>query len=448
MLNKLYFDYHNDPKELFAVIEPRDWSVLLDSHAKQFTDQRFDIMTSDPIKKIYGRGSKTILETKTAKEEHICDPIDLLSDQMTFDQSSESTIPFTGGAIGFASYDQGNIYENIKQNNDDFNIPYVAFGIYDWALIIDHKDKKTILIFQNKNEIVNNIIEYLSKQKNGNDRHTYTISSDCISNTSFSEYEKKFTKIKSYIENGDCYQINFAQRFMLNYEGSPWAIYKDLSQSYGAPYSAYLSFPFAKIMSFSPERFIHQKDCIVETKPIKGTRPVSSNESENNEFIEELRGSDKEKAENLMIVDLLRNDFGRTCEMGSVKVTSLFDIETFANVHHLVSTVQGKLKNKEKIFDLLKGCFPGGSITGAPKIRAMQIINELEVSNRGIYCGSIGYISTNSRCDVNIAIRTALSVDNTLYFWGGGGITFDSDVNSEYKETLDKIRPFLDCFRR
>ena len=204
--------------------------------------------------------------------------------------------------------------------------------------------------------------------------------------------------------------------------------------------------PFIDIMSFSPERYLSYDNDIVETKPIKGTRPVSDNPIVNMKALKELSSSYKEKAENLMIVDLLRNDLGKNCEFGSVKVTKLFDIETFANVHHLVSTIQGKISKDSDIFKLIKGGFPGGSITGAPKIRAMQIINELEPDNRGIYCGSIGYISSNGNADLNIAIRTVAATKKKLFFWGGGGIVYDSEVDSEYKETFDKIKPLLNIF--
>ena len=200
-------------------------------------------------------------------------------------------------------------------------------------------------------------------------------------------------------------------------------------------------------MTFSPECFISQNKEHVSTKPIKGTRPISKDSIENKKIIDELLNSDKDKAENLMIVDLLRNDFGRNCKYGSVYVENLFDVETFSNVHHLVSTVKGTISNNSDIYSLLKGCFPGGSITGAPKIRAMQIIDEIECSNRGIYCGSIGYISGNDKSNLNIAIRTIFADDNTLYFWGGGGIVYDSEVELEYKETLDKVRPLLDLFK-
>ncbi len=447
-MHKIKFKYFENPKDIFSLIENREWSVLLDSNHKKFSCQRFDIMTSDPVIKIHGRGKNSIVEDHQSQNVVSSDPISLLHDYMKGSFEHEDSLPFSGGAIGFLSYDQGNLYESINQKTDDFDIPYVAFGIYDWALIINHDKKETILIFQNNTELIQKIREKLESFKEDMKKYPYKINSDYKSNLSYEEYAKKFKRIKSYITEGDCYQINFSQRFSLDYEGSSWGIYKKLSQCYGAPYSAYLNYPFAKIMCFSPERFISQDGKVVETKPIKGTRPVLSDKKDNLKMIDELKHSDKEKAENLMIVDLLRNDFGKNCDFGSVEVSDLFKIETFANVHHLVSTVKGKLSKENDIFKLLRDCFPGGSITGAPKIRAMQIINELEMNNRSIYCGAIGYISRNYKCDFNIAIRTVLSVDSNLYFWGGGGITFDSEVKSEYSETLDKIKPLLNSLRR
>ena len=447
-MNKTKFKYFANPREIFSLIENRDWSVLLDSNQNKFTRQRFDIMTSDPSIKIYGRGEKSVVEDGKSKNHIKSDPISLLHQYMKDSFNQDDSLPFTGGAIGFLSYDQGNLYECIKQKKDDFDIPYIAFGIYDWALIINHDIKETILIYKSNTELVKKIKNQLEYFEEDNRAYHFQINSNYKSNLSYDEYVDKFNKIKSYIVEGDCYQINFSQRFSLNYGGSCWGIYKKLSECYGAPYSAYLNYPFAKIMCFSPERFINQNGKEVETKPIKGTRPVSLDEKENSQMINELKDSDKEKAENLMIVDLLRNDFGKNCDFGSVEVSDLFKIETFANVHHLVSTVKGKLSNEDDIFQLLRDCFPGGSITGAPKIRAMQIINELEMNNRSIYCGAIGYISTNYKSDFNIAIRTVLSVDSNLYFWGGGGITFDSEAESEYAETLAKIKPLLNSLRR
>jgi para-aminobenzoate synthetase component 1 len=223
-------------------------------------------------------------------------------------------------------------------------------------------------------------------------------------------------------------------------------MYEILNSSFASPYSAYMNYPFGKILSFSPERFLSIQNNIVETKPIKGTRTRSKDPEIDKINIHELKTSDKDRAENLMIVDLLRNDLGINCKNGSIKVDKLFEIETFANVHHLVSTITGEVDDASSIYNLIKDAFPGGSITGAPKLRSMQIIDELEPNNRSVYCGSIGYISFDEKVDLNISIRTMLAVDNNLYFWGGGGIVADSDVKSEYNETISKVKPLLDTF--
>jgi para-aminobenzoate synthetase component 1 len=259
-------------------------------------------------------------------------------------------------------------------------------------------------------------------------------------------YHAKLSKIMNYIKSGDCYQVNLAQRFSLGFEGDEYSIYKTLTKSFASPYSAFMNYPFGKILSFSPERFLSINNGVVETKPIKGTRPISIDPVIDKKNIKELKTSEKDKAENLMIVDLLRNDLGMNCKNGSIKVDKLFEIETFANVHHLVSTISGEVDNDSNIYNLIKDAFPGGSITGAPKLRSMEIIEELEPNNRSIYCGSIGYIGFDEKTDLNISIRTMLAVNKNLYFWGGGGIVNDSDIRSEYNESIDKVKPLLDTF--
>jgi para-aminobenzoate synthetase component 1 len=201
--------------------------------------------------------------------------------------------------------------------------------------------------------------------------------------------------------------------------------------------------PDLQILSSSPERFLKLSKGLVETKPIKGTRPRKQDEIEDRLQIKSLENSNKDKAENLMIVDLLRNDISKTCKKGSIKVPVIFNIESYATVHHLVSTVTGLLADDQHALDLLKSCFPGGSITGAPKIRAMEIIEELEPNRRGVYCGAIGYIGFNGNMDTNIAIRTLVHSNNTIRFWAGGGIVYDSVVDDEYQESFDKASAML-----
>ena len=446
-LKIIELDYLQDSSVVYDYVHNKEWPIYLCSNNHIFSEHKYDIITASPKEKIFFSDDKTTIESKGVKRVSTEEPIYILKELMKKYKNDNTDLPFTGGAIGYIGYDHGARYENINQKHNDFKIPSFAFGLYDWAFITDHVEKKSSIIFHEESELIKDIIIFLKMPLKKKKSYFFEITSTCTSNTTFDTYKDKFKKIKKYIREGDCYQINFSHRFSVDYQGDCYSIFKELNKVYASPYTGYINFPFIKIMTFSPECFIEQDNRDVSTKPIKGTRPISKNVNENKKIINELINSDKDKAENLMIVDLLRNDFGRNCEYGSVNVENLFDIETFSNVHHLVSTVNGTISETSDIYNLLKGCFPGGSITGAPKIRAMQIIDELESSNRGVYCGTIGYISGNSKSNLNIAIRTIFADDNTLYFWGGGGIVYDSEVELEYKETLDKVRPLLELFK-
>jgi len=271
----------------------------------------------------------------------------------------------------------------------------------------------------------------------------FRVTGEVRSNMDRATYAAGFARIKDYIRNGDCYQVNFAQRFSAPAEGDGWTAYRRLRELNPAPFAAYINTPYGQALSSSPERLLKLDARRVETKPIKGTRPRGDTPEGDSAMAEELAGSRKDQAENLMIVDLLRNDIGRVCRPGSIAVPKLFDIESYATVHHLVSTVAGELATDRDAFDLLRACFPGGSITGAPKIRAMQIIEELEPHRRGLYCGSIGYIGFDGNMDVNITIRTLVYNRGEIRCWAGGGIVHDSDVDAEYQETFDKAEAML-----
>ena len=267
------------------------------------------------------------------------------------------------------------------------------------------------------------------------------------SNLSREAYAAAFSSVKAHITAGDCYQINLTQRFSADASGDAWDAYCRLRNLSPAPYAAWLEYPFAQIASSSPEQFLSVRDGRAQTKPIKGTRARSSEPLHDSERARELHLSTKDRAENVMIVDLLRNDFGRCCAAGTVKVSRLLAIESFANVHHLVSTIEGKLRDDCDAIDLLVACFPGGSITGAPKIRSMQIIDSLEPHRRSIYCGSVGYIGYDGKMDSNIAIRTLLIAGGKVYAWAGGGIVADSDLALEYQESFDKATAMLQVLR-
>jgi para-aminobenzoate synthetase component 1 len=250
-------------------------------------------------------------------------------------------------------------------------------------------------------------------------------------------------KVREYIAAGDVFQVNASQRFEADLKMSAFELYKRLRAVNPAPFSSYLSFPEVAIVSASPERFLKVQTDLVETRPIKGTRPRGRDSVEDKLLADELTHSAKDRAENLMIVDLERNDLGRVCRYGTVKVTELAILETFPTVFHLTSTVTGRLRRGKSNVDLLKATFPGGSITGAPKVRAMEIINEIEPTRRSVYTGSIGYLGFNEDMDINIVIRTFLIKEGKAYFQVGGGIIYDSEPEAEYIETLDKARALI-----
>ncbi|MGB0734127.1 MAG: aminodeoxychorismate synthase component I, partial [Pontibacterium sp.] len=252
-------------------------------------------------------------------------------------------------------------------------------------------------------------------------------------------------KIDDYIRAGDCYQVNYAQRFSAPFEGDLWEAYLLLRASAPTPYAGYLECSQGSLLSLSPECFLTVKNRTVLTKPIKGTCPRGDNNTSDKALANQLLSSTKDRAENLMIVDLLRNDLSKECTLGSVKVPHLFALESYKNVHHLVSTIEGTLPESTSPLALLKSCFPGGSITGAPKIRAMEIIEELEPHRRSAYCGSLGYISFCGNMNTNITIRTLVGTLDKLYCWAGGGIVADSIIQHEYDETFTKVSNLLDC---
>ena len=255
----------------------------------------------------------------------------------------------------------------------------------------------------------------------------------------FAAYSQAFDRIQAYIRAGDCYQVNYALRFAAPCAGDVWPLYQALRRRNPAPYAAWLNLPGTQVLSSSPESFLHLADGLVTTRPIKGTRPRGATPEADAQLAAELAASPKDRAENLMIVDLLRNDLGKVCVPGSVVVPALFAVEPFATVQHLVSTVQGRLRPGKTALDLLRATLPGGSITGAPKHRAMQIIDELEPAARGVYCGAIGWLKRDAM-HLNIAIRTAVAAGGEVSFWAGGGLVADSEVVAEYQECLDKAR--------
>ncbi len=437
--------YLVDSARLFSRIAGQEWSMFLDSGWSENRQGRFDILVTQPICTLITQGKITTVQHKGAAAIHSeADPFTLIREQLPFNTAFPE-VPFNGGAMGYFGYDLARQIEALPEIAlDSENIPDMAVGIYSWAVVVDHEKEKSFLVgYADNMDEWQVLIEQFSHYPDKTPASDFQVTSTIQSNMTEARYATAFDKIKHYLIEGDCYQVNLAQRFVADCTGDPWFAYQQLRQLNSAPFSGYLNVPGVQILSSSPERFLKVFNGKVETKPIKGTRPRRDNLSENQQQMDELKNSAKDRAENVMIVDLLRNDMSKTCIEGSVRVPELFAIESYATVHHLVSTVIGELKSEYHALDLLRSCFPGGSITGAPKIRAMEIIEELELQRRGVYCGAMAYIGFDGNMDSNIVIRTLVHSEQSIRFWAGGGIVYDSDREAEYQESFDKAAAML-----
>lgn len=444
---RLELPYQSDSTGWFEALADRPWAVMLDSgHPQNAARGRYDILSAEPRLRIVTHGETTDV-SGTCTETSVDDPFEVLRRHLGTRRNPWPDLPFTGGALGYFAYDLARRIETLPSvARDDEHMPEMAIGIYDWAIINDHRERRAWLVAQGPDAQElrwQALCERLTTPAPRVSRAPFRVQGAPASNLPRDDYLQAFHRIQHYIREGDCYQVNLAQRFCVPASGDPWLAYRRLRAINPAPFSAYLNLPFAQVLSASPERFLLLQEDRVETRPIKGTRPRHDDPAHDRALVEQLKSSVKDRAENLMIVDLLRNDLGKSCAPGSIRVPSLFEVESFATVHHLVSTIEGQLAAGMDALHLLRGCFPGGSITGAPKLRAMQIIEELEPNRRGVYCGSIGYIGYDGAMDTNIAIRTLVYSEGKLRFWAGGGIVADSSADAEYQETFDKAAAML-----
>lgn len=433
---------------LFARISHLPWAMLLSSGMTSHRDSRFDIMVAEPCITLVTNEQVTRIERGDQVSHSTQDPLLLLQqiiDEQPTIETSEK-FPFQGGALGLFGYDLARQFEQLPATTqDDLQTPDMAVGIYNWALIADHQQETLTLICHEPSK---QRLEWLLNLPETVSHAPFSLTSQWRSNMTRQQYMEKFAQVQEYILAGDCYQINLAQRFEARYEGDEWLAFMQLSQMNRAPFSAFLRLPESVILSLSPERFLSLNQQQIQTRPIKGTRPRMEEADADIHQAEQLKHSSKDRAENVMIVDLLRNDIGRVAETGSVHVPELFVVEKFPAVWHLVSTVTARLKHHLQSTDLLRACFPGGSITGAPKIRSMQIIEQLEPHRRNAWCGSIGYISCCGRMDTSITIRTLIAEQGKLYCAAGGGIVADSHPQAEYQETFDKVARILPSLSR
>ncbi|HEN8712576.1 TPA: aminodeoxychorismate synthase component I [Pseudomonas putida] len=435
--------YQPDPAAYFGRLRQAPGAILLDSARPGAERGRFDLLSAWPLQHLQvlpdedGRAFLQRLRTslKQLGPAQLPDGVEL---------------PFAGGLIGYLSYDFGRRLEHLPCiATDDLGLPDAQLGLYGWALVTDHQHGSSQLVFHpqladDERERLIALFEDPDNAASGDFRLLAAMTGDLQPG----QYEAAFDQVQRYIQAGDCYQINLTQRFRAPCQGDPWHAYQALRKACPTPFSGYQQLADGSaLLSFSPERFVRVSQGQVETRPIKGTRPRSADPAEDARNAEELRHSPKDRSENLMIVDLLRNDLGRTCQIGSVKVPELFSLESYPNVHHLVSSITGQLATDKDALDLIGDSFPGGSITGAPKIRAMQIIDELEPSRRALYCGSLLYVDVRGEMDSSIAIRSLLVKDGQVSCWGGGAVVADSDWQSEYEESIAKVRVLMETLQ-
>ncbi|MCG8293804.1 aminodeoxychorismate synthase component I [Pseudomonas entomophila] len=435
--------YQPDPAFYFARLRTAPGAILLDSARPHAERGRFDLLSAWPRQQLLAQPDET-------GQGYLHRLRQALADLGTAQLPEGVELPFAGGLIGYLSYDFGRRLEHLPaEAADDLGLPDAHLGLYDWALVTDHHVQRSQLVFHPSLETTerNRLVQLFATPAQAAPG-AFHLLAPMAGDLAPEQYRTAFDKVQQYIQAGDCYQINLTQRFRAPCQGDPWHAYQALRAACPTPFSGYQQLDASTaLLSFSPERFIRISQGEVETRPIKGTRPRASDPIEDARNADELLNSTKDRSENLMIVDLLRNDIGRTCEIGSVKVPELFSLESYPNVHHLVSSVTGRLAAGRDALDLIGGSFPGGSITGAPKIRAMQIIDELEPTRRALYCGSLLYIDVRGEMDSSIAIRSLLVKDGQVSCWGGGAVVADSHWQSEYEESIAKVRVLMETLQ-
>jgi para-aminobenzoate synthetase component 1 len=451
------------------------YRLFLDSAATDHPTARYSFLTADPPIVLRGRGGSTTYVDTTGRNERAVDVLTAARELLAAWGSRHIPWlpPFQAGLAGYLGYELGQVLERLPAPRyDDLYVPHAHLGLYDWVLAWDHRQARAWLISTGVPERGSSrasrarsrlagVLERLaapgpselgpriSRTPVHEPAPSWPLdlpasppgSGPVRSTFARGAYLEAVERVREYIMAGDIFQANLSQRLQAVCDVHPWILYRRLRLTSPAPFSAYLELDDVAVASASPERFLLlNADRQVETRPIKGTRPRGDTPERDAALAHELRSSEKDRAENLMIVDLLRNDLSRVCRPGTVQATELFALEHYSAVQHLVSTVVGELGDRAGAVDLLAAAFPGGSVTGAPKIRAMEIIAELEPTTRGVYSGSIGYLGLNGAMDTSIAIRTCVVTGNTVYFPVGGGIVADSDPEAEYQETLEKAR--------
>jgi para-aminobenzoate synthetase component 1 len=450
----------SEPTDAFRAFLGDPYPVLLDSAMASPAGGWMDgysLIACDPFLILKSRGKEAWIEAGDDRSPAGSDPFETLRLLLAAHATPSLTgVPFPqGAAIGYLGFDLGQHIERLPSRSlDDLALPEMYLAFYDWSLVHHHGSGRAWITAtglpgrdrgaaSRRLEWVLDRLHSLETTEEPSVAHQVWTAGDLRSNFKREQYLAAVETAKDYLVAGDIYQVNLSQRFQGSLRGDSWQFYRRLREVNPPLLGAYLGFPEATVMSASPEEFLHVRGRQVRTRPIKGTRPRGPTPEQDQELGLALTESVKDRAENLMIVDLMRNDLGRVCRIGSVRVPRLFGLEAHPTVFHLVSTVMGELEEGRDIVDLLRASFPGGSVTGAPKIRAIEIIDELEPHRRGVYCGGIGMIDFAGNLHLNMAIRTLTRVSDSFYFHVGGAIVFDSDPADEYEETLHKGRGLL-----
>ncbi len=447
---------YEDPLAVFAQFKNAPYSLFFDSADLTHPLSRYSFIACTPQETIEASGTDILITRGKEQIRRKGNPFNAVKERLSqfpAPTARDDLPPFQGGAAGFFGYDLARTLENLPtQSRANPNLPDMCVGLYDRVIGYDHERRQAWIMALAESEDVarRNCQPFISKLKVPRLLPAPLPNYEPDWRASFTReaYEKAVAHVIEYIHAGDIFQANLSQKFEADLppDFDSFSHYCQLREINPAPFSAYMDFGALKLSSSSPERFLYVREGAVETRPIKGTRRRLPHPQQEAAIRHELLNSEKDRAENAMIVDLLRNDLSRVCDDFSVEVPRLFNLESFAAVHHLVSIVTGRLRPKKEAPDLLQACFPGGSITGAPKIRAMQIIEELEPQRRGPYCGAMGYIGFNRTMDTSIIIRTLVYEGNKVSFCVGGGIVADSNPAAEYQETMDKADALFRSF--
>jgi len=450
----------------FELIKDRSFSFFLDGGMDEGKLGRYSFIGCDPFLVLKSTGRRVSISYRGRLECVDADPFDVLRSLLlrySLDQP-DSPVPFNCGAVGYFGYDLCHLVERLPSTAvDDIKLPECCLCFYDVVVAFDQYEDRTYVVSTGFPELGEGdrlrragerLTETLRLLKGARQEMQAGVFFErtrkrvrMCSNFTHQDYIKAVERAREYIIAGDIFQVNLSQRFEAELTVPPYELYRRLRVANPAPFACYLGMDDVSVAGSSPERFLRVRGDVVETRPVKGTRPRGRNPVEDETMTRELVGSPKDRAENVMIVDLERNDLGRVCRFGSVNVTGLAALEKFPTVYHLTSTVQGRLQPGKDRIDLLRATFPGGSVTGAPKVRSMEIIDELEPTRRGIYTGSIGYLGYSGEMDLNIVIRTFVIKGNKAYFQVGGGIVYDSNPEEEYRETMHKAKGLITALK-